>query len=116
MAERRTLCSHSYNIINQIKRKFSAEVKTRITLNFFRPGKPTDNPFIESFNGSFKDECLSTNWFLSLQEAEGKIESYIREYNEFRPHRSLQVETPQEAENEYILETKKADFSNNAWS
>ena len=93
MAERRTLCSHSYNIINQIKRKFSAEVKTRITLNFFRPGKPTDNPFIESFNGSFRDECLSTNWFLSLQ---GR--------------------TPQEAENEYILETKKADFFNNAWS
>ena len=90
--------------------------ENKVTLDFSRPGKPTDNPFIESFNGSFRDECLSTNWFLSLQEAEGKIESYIREYNEFRPHSSLQGETPQEAENEYILETKKADFSNNAWS
>jgi len=73
--------------------------------------KPTDNPFIESFNGSFRDGCLSTNWFLSLQEAEGKIESYIKEYNEFRPHSSLQGRTPQEVENEYILEMKKADFS-----
>jgi transposase InsO family protein len=34
-------------------------------LDFSRPGKPTDNPFIESFNGSFRDECLNTNWFLS---------------------------------------------------
>ena len=90
--------------------------ENKVAFDFSRPGKPTDNPFIESFNGSFRDECLSANWFLSLQEAEGKIESYIREYNEFRPHSSLQGRTPQEAENEYILETKKADFSNNAWS
>jgi putative transposase len=90
--------------------------ENKVTLDFSRPGKPADNPFIESFNGSFRDQCLSTNWCLSLQEAEGKIESYIREYNEFRPHSSLQGRTPQEAENEYILETKKADFSNNAWS
>lgn len=37
----------------------------QVTLDFSRPGKPTDNPFIESFNGSFRDECLNTNWFLS---------------------------------------------------
>jgi len=105
-----------YNTINLIKRKFGYEFKARVTLDFSRPGKPTDNPFIESFNGSCRDECLSTNWFLSLQEAEGKIESYIIEYNVFRPHSSLQDRTPQEAENGYILETKKVDFSNNAWS
>jgi len=38
-----------------------------VTLDFSRPGKPTDNPFIESLNGSFRDECLNVNWFLSLE-------------------------------------------------
>lgn len=41
-----------------------------VTLDFSRPGTPTDNPFTESFNGSFRDECLNTNWFLSLEDAE----------------------------------------------
>jgi putative transposase len=90
--------------------------ENKVTLDFSRPGRPTDNPFIESFNGSFRDECLNTNWFLSLQDAEDKIESYIREYNEFRPHSSLQDRTPQEVENEYILRNKIIDFSNNEWS
>jgi putative transposase len=70
----------------------------------------------ESFNGSFRDKCLNTNWFLSLQDAERKIESYIKEYNEFRPHSSLQDRTPQEVENEYKLRNKNLDFSTNAWS
>ncbi len=46
--------------------------ENRVTLDFSRPGKPTDNPFIESFNGSFRDECLNTNWFLSLDDAKEK--------------------------------------------
>ena len=46
-----------------------ARPENRVTLDFSRPGKPTDNPFIESFNGSFRDECLNTNWFLSLDDA-----------------------------------------------
>src|SRR5918999_4595814 len=44
----------------------------QVTLDFSRPGKPTDNPFIESFNGSFRDECLNVNWFLSLEGAKKK--------------------------------------------
>jgi putative transposase len=40
-----------------------------VTLDFSRPGKPTDNAFIESFNGKFSAECLNTNWFMSLDEA-----------------------------------------------
>lgn len=47
-----------------------------VTLDFSRPGKPTDNPFIESFNGSLRDECLNTNWFLSLEDAQEKIETW----------------------------------------
>jgi len=43
-------------------------------LDFSRPGKPTDNPYIESFNGSFRDECLNRHWFLSLTDAQENIE------------------------------------------
>lgn len=67
-----------------------------ITLDFSRPGKPTDNPFIESFNGSFRDECLNAHWFLSLEDAREKIEYWRREYNSFRPHSSLGGLTPDE--------------------
>ena len=60
-----------------------------VTLDFSRPGKPTDNPYIESFNGSFRDECLNLHWFLSLEDARTKIEAWRNEYNSFRPHQSL---------------------------
>lgn len=60
-----------------------------VTLDFSRPGKPTDNPYIESFNGSFRDECLNINWFLSLEDARQKIELWRQAYNTYRPHSSL---------------------------
>ncbi len=53
----------------------------QVTLDFSRPGKPTDNPFVESFNGSFRDECLNTHWFLSLEDAREKIENWRQDYN-----------------------------------
>jgi putative transposase len=65
-----------------------------VKLDFSRPGKPTDNAMIESFNGSFRDECLNTNWFLSLDDARGKIEAWRSEYSDFRPHSSLGDLTP----------------------
>jgi putative transposase len=52
-------------------------------------GKPTDNAFIESFNGTFRDECLNAHWFESLKDAKMKITSWQQEYNESRPHRAL---------------------------
>ena len=61
-----------------------------VTLDCSRPGKPTANPSIESFNGSFRDECLNVHWFLSLTDAQEKIEHWRQEYNGFRPHSSLQ--------------------------
>lgn len=70
--------------------------ENQVTMDFSRPGKPTDNPFIESFNGSFRDECLNTNWFLSLEDAQEKIETWRQEYNEYRPHSSLGDITPTE--------------------
>lgn len=57
--------------------------------DYSRPGKPIDNAYIESFNGSFRDECLNTNWFLSLEDARDKIEQWKNDYNELRPHSSL---------------------------
>ena len=65
-----------------------------VHLRFSRPGKPTDNAFIESFNGSLRDECLESNWFLSLDDAKDKIETWRRDYNEYRPHSSLGYKTP----------------------
>jgi putative transposase len=44
-----------------------------VTLDFSRPGKPTDKTFVESFNGRFRDECLNSHWFLSLADARSKI-------------------------------------------
>jgi putative transposase len=75
--------------------------ENKVTLDFSRPGKPTDNPFIESFNGSFRDECLNVNWFLSLEDAEDKINAWREEYNSFRPHSSLKDLTPNEVVNMY---------------
>jgi len=65
-------------------------------IDFSRPGKPTDNAFVESFNGTFRAECLDAHWFADLDEAKQLIESWRREYNESRPHRSLGERTPSE--------------------
>jgi putative transposase len=67
-----------------------------VTLDFSRPGKPTDNAFVEPFNGRFRDECLNTHWFLSLADARSKIDAWRRDYNECRPHISLGWLTPVE--------------------
>ncbi|EBW3196925.1 transposase, partial [Salmonella enterica subsp. enterica serovar Gaminara] len=52
-----------------------------VTMDFSRPGKLTDNPFIESVNGSPRDECLNIHWFLSLEDAQEKLDNWRREYN-----------------------------------
>lgn len=75
-----------------------------VTLDFSRPGKPTDNAYVESFNGSLRDECLNVNWFLSLEDARGKIEAWRRHYNASRPHTALGDVSPSE------LTSKTRDF------
>jgi transposase InsO family protein len=67
-----------------------------VRLEFSRPGKPTDNAFIESFNGRLRQECLNQNWFLSLADARETIENWRQDYNEYRPHSSLGQQTPSE--------------------
>ena len=65
-----------------------------VTLDFSRPGKPTDNAFIEAFNGRFRVECLNAHWFLSLADARKKIEDWRRYYNEERPHGAIGQKPP----------------------
>jgi putative transposase len=67
-----------------------------VKLNFIRPGKPIENAFAESFNGRLRDECLNTNWFLSIKHAREIIEDWRKDYNEVRPHSSLKGSTPEE--------------------
>jgi putative transposase len=52
------------------------------------PGKPTQNAYIESFNGKFRDECLNEHWFETLAQARAEIAAWRRDYNEVRPHSS----------------------------
>lgn len=55
-----------------------------VTMDYSRPGKPTDKPFIESLDGSFRDECLNTHWFLSLDDTREKIENWRVDYNHYQ--------------------------------
>jgi putative transposase len=73
-----------------------AAASVSATCQAYRPGKPTDNGPIESFNGSFRDECLNAHWFSSLAEAKDKIAAWLKDYNESRPHRALKNLAPVE--------------------
>ena len=67
-----------------------------VKLNFIRPGKPMENAFAESFIGRLRDECLNTNWFISLKHARDLIEYWRQDHNEVRPHSSLKGAAPKE--------------------
>ena len=68
----------------------------KVTMEFSRPGKPTDNALIEAFNGRFREECLNQSWFLSLEDAKEKIKAWRMEYNNTRPHGALGNISPKE--------------------
>jgi putative transposase len=68
----------------------------RVQLHFIRPGKPNENPFVESFNGRLRDECLNEHWFVDLADARATIETWRIDYNEVRPHSALDGRTPTE--------------------
>ena len=76
-------------------------------LDFSRPGKPTDNAFIESFNGRLPQECLHQHGFLSLDDAQPHIDSWRTDYNHQRPHRALGGQAP----SEYAKGSRKASES-----
>jgi putative transposase len=68
--------------------------QNKVALHFIEPGKPTQNGHIESFNGKLRDECLNQEWFTSLKQARMIIESWRQDYNQVRPHSSLDYLSP----------------------
>ena len=69
---------------------------TGVKLAFSRRGRPTDNGLIEAFNGRLRAECLNENWFLSMDDARRKVETWRRHYNGERPHSALGNLAPRE--------------------
>ena len=67
-----------------------------IKLDYIAPGRPVENCYIESFNGKFRDECLSENWFDGLVSARLIIEEWRLDYNKNRPHSSLDNLAPEQ--------------------
>ena len=78
-----------------------------VKLDFIEKGKPTQNAFIESFNGKFRDECLNQTIFFTINDAKEKIELWRKEYNEERPHSALQGMTPNEFANKEKIGREK---------
>lgn len=68
--------------------------ENRVRLNFIQPGKPTQNAFVESLNGKFRDACLNQHWFRTIEEARYEIDQWRAHYNHERPHSSLNYLTP----------------------
>jgi putative transposase len=67
-----------------------------VKLHFIDPGKPSQNGYIESFNGKLRDECLNENWFMDLADCRRTVEAWREDYNTERPHSALGGKTPRE--------------------
>lgn len=80
----------------------------KVDLDYSRPGKPTDNAFIESFNGKVRQECLNQHWFLSLSDAKLKLDSWRDDYNRNRPHSSIGYQSPEEFAKSCVLQEVKS--------
>lgn len=82
--------------------------QTHIDWHYIAPGKPMQNGFVESFNGSFRDECLNETLFSSLAQARAAIATWKEDYNRNRPHSSLGNITPNEFATKMTLEKQAA--------
>lgn len=71
------------------KAMFFWSKESRVRLNFIQPGKPTQNAFVESLNGKFRNECLNQHWFRSMKEATWEINQWQHHYNHVRSHSAL---------------------------
>jgi len=80
-------CDNGPEFISKALDRWAYE--NRVQMDFSRRGKPIDNAYAESFNGKFRDECLNFHWFMSLADAQEKVEEWRRDYNEHRPHSAL---------------------------
>ena len=80
--------------ISKVMDKWTRE--RRLKLDFSRPGRRTEKARVESFNGRLRQECLSEHWFISLQDAQDKIEPWRTQHNEPKPHSALNWMSPNE--------------------
>ena len=94
-------------------RAFDAWAYARgVKLSYIQPGKPMQNAYLESFNGSVRDECLNLHWFGSLADAREVIEEYRQDYNQVRPHSALGNLTPKQyVEEQAVCENNLAAFT-----
>jgi putative transposase len=65
-----------------------------IDWHYIEPGRPTQNAFVESFNGRMRDELLNETLFFSLDHARKAIAAWVDDYNTVRPHSALNYQTP----------------------
>lgn len=70
------------------KAMFFRSQESDVHLGFIQPGKPTQNAFVESLNGKYRNECLNRHWFRTLDEARVTIDLWRDHYNHVRPHSS----------------------------
>ena len=91
---RQIVCDNGTEFTSKVFLKWAAD--NNVELCFIEKGKPTQNAFVESFNGKFRDECLNEEWFINLNDARIKIAQWRNEYNEERPHSSLGDLSPYE--------------------
>lgn len=78
------------------KAMFFWSKENNVRISFIQPGKPTQNAFVESLNGKFRNECLNQHWFRTLDEARYEIDLWREHYNHVRPHSSLNYMSPVE--------------------
>jgi putative transposase len=68
----------------------------RVEWHYTAPGKPTQNAFVERFNGKLRDECVNETLFTSLAHARAELAEWQHDYNTVRPHSKLRGRTPAE--------------------
>ena len=95
------VCDHGTEFTSKAMLKWS-QAKA-VKLHFITPGRPTENAYIESFNGKLRHECLRQHWFTTLAEAREVVEAWRLDYNHVRPHRSLGQQTPAEVVRQYRM-------------
>ena len=92
--------SHRYESVRDERADLRIRLRdlaaSRVHYGYRRPGKPTDNAYIESFNGRVRQECLNEHWFIDLEDAQEKLEEWRLDYNRHRPHSALGHATPEE--------------------
>lgn len=91
-APKRITCDNGTEFTS--KAMFFWSKETHVALGFTQPGKPTQNAFVESVNGKFRNECLNQHWFRTIEEARYEIDLWRNHYNHERPHSALNYLSP----------------------